>query len=725
MNGNKDEIYNFEKRLLQDRMQLQHLIYDQDIHDSEMMEHKLQNFHQEIEYMQRQLEYLKSGIEERNVQVMRTDQADMQPAGIRKNESAVNGKETEKIRITETKEPQKAEQKAEDAAPQTALQRDLEKIVGKSLMGIVASVLIFISLILFATLLLPYFNDTVKMVIMYLLSFAFLCAGLVRLRKDRENKFYVALTGCGVGAVYISLLLGNIYFKVIGDILLYVFIGIWSMGVCFLSRLKNKVFQVIGQLGIVIAMAFGCFLCSENEDAAKFLALVIFYMLSSGVLYYTHYSREFSDNLMQHVFNVINFRMLYITGVEVVGKGIHIISFLILAIFAVNIVIAMKARLERTGISFGFVISIYVFLTTRLLQCMILQNRVYVLTVYVLCMVLAVWTEWKTVKQKEGKYIAETVLIFLAAESLGIIGDWYKHGIIILIVLPCLFIGFYRANNVFKYVGMLFFANYRFAADAGNVRAAEQFLQGGIAAFAAYWLIYKKREQYSVLFKNVVHILTVLFLCAASEFLILEFTANVDASNVISFVLAAVFNIVMLKSCFGRNLKTGEKEKNTSYYAVNLLFMVAGLWRISRGNVIILHMLMIFITLVTFMVNSKNILDKRTGIGGIYVGIKFTVLMVVILNSFDVVNYVVSVACLILAIISIVGGFKGQYKSLRIFGLILSMLSTFKLIMVDISYANTLGNALSFFASGILCFMLSLIYNYIDRKFVKTLPEQG
>lgn len=177
MNGNKEEIYNFEKRLLQDRMQLQHLIYDQDIHDSEMMEHKLQNFHQEIEYMQRQLEYLKSGIEEQNVQAMRADQADLQPAGIHKNESAAGGKETEKIRITGTKEPQKAEQKAEDAAPQTSLQRDLEKIVGKSLMGIVASVLIFISLILFATLLLPYFNDAVKMAVMYLLSFAFLVQG--------------------------------------------------------------------------------------------------------------------------------------------------------------------------------------------------------------------------------------------------------------------------------------------------------------------------------------------------------------------------------------------------------------------------------------------------------------------------------------------------------------------------------------------------------------------
>ena len=44
------------------------------------------------------------------------------------------------------------------------------------------------------------------------------------------------------------------------------------------------------------------------------------------------------------------------------------------------------------------------------------------------------------------------------------------------------------------------------------------------------------------------------------------------------------------------------------------------------------------------------------------------------------------------------------------------MISIFKLIMVDINYDNTLGNALSFLASGVLCFAINMIYNYIDKK---------
>ena len=61
-------------------------------------------------------------------------------------------------------------------------------------MGVFASVLIFISIILFATVLLPYFNDTAKMITTFVLSFAFTGVGLWKLKKDKENKFLLDIT---------------------------------------------------------------------------------------------------------------------------------------------------------------------------------------------------------------------------------------------------------------------------------------------------------------------------------------------------------------------------------------------------------------------------------------------------------------------------------------------------------------------------------------------------
>lgn len=47
------------------------------------------------------------------------------------------------------------------------------------------------------------------------------------------------------------------------------------------------------------------------------------------------------------------------------------------------------------------------------------------------------------------------------------------------------------------------------------------------------------------------------------------------------------------------------------------------------------------------------------------------------------------------------------------------MVSVFKLIMIDIKYDSTLENAVSFFVCGLLCFVISFLYNRIDHHLKK------
>ena len=114
-----------------------------------------------------------------------------------------------------------------------------------------------------------------------------------------------------------------------------------------------------------------------------------------------------------------------------------------------------------------------------------------------------------------------------------------------------------------------------------------------------------------------------------------------------------------------------------------------------------------------------NYLKKEKITFGIYVGIKFTILMVIILNSFNSPNYLISIFAFLFAILCIVLGFCFSFKSLRIYGLVLSLVSIAKLILLDITYDNTIGHALSFFVCGILCFVISTIYNIVDKKINK------
>ena len=93
---------------------------------------------------------------------------------------------------------------------------DMEKVIGKSWMGVLASILIFLSLFIFAKLLIPLLTNEIKMVIMYTFSFAFLGFGVWLVHK-KQTALNISICSCGLGALYISMLLSNVYFKVISD----------------------------------------------------------------------------------------------------------------------------------------------------------------------------------------------------------------------------------------------------------------------------------------------------------------------------------------------------------------------------------------------------------------------------------------------------------------------------------------------------------------------------
>ena len=714
----------YEKRLIQDRQQLMELMEQYQEEDAGLVDYKLLCFQKEIAFMNHQLELMKDRAKvpatsmtdsERVVQKETQRQEPIRsvlPSGTAVVQNATEGNKKTMERVTNSHEQKKRYAK-----------KDLEKTIGRSLMGIFASVLIFISLILFATLLLPYFNDTAKMITTYVVSFAFLGGGLWKLRREKQNGFFLALTGCGFGALYISLLLSNLYFKVLGDIPLYILICIWGVAVCFFARERSKIFQVIGELGIAVSLLFGCVMCVDIQDTAKYMALLIFYCISSAVFYVVHYEREFNRNLIHHIFNTIHLIILYIASYELLDSGAEYL--LLLLISAVSVACAFSHKLEKESVSFGVFTTIYLYTACTALESMIGSNETFGILLYVSAILMMVLSECKKMAHKEGKYILQILLMILAMAGLDYHQTLYDYGPVFLVILPLLVAGFFRKNFVLKYGSLVMLCIYTISTST-KLYVPIQFLLGLIAFGAAFFLLWRQKEQYSKIFKYCLHLCASWFLLYMLEDVTYELVVKItsksayEISEILSYILFALFNMAMMKSVFGKNLCTHEAENPFVYNSINLIVMGAGLVHIYNGHEGIWHILLILTTIGAFLINAKNLLDKRNHIfAGIYVGIKFTILMVVILNSFDSVDYVISIACLVLAIVAIILGFAGQYKSLRVFGLVLSMISIFKLIMIDISYENTLGNAISFFVSGILCFVISLIYNYIDGRLKK------
>lgn len=725
MSERLNQLLLFEKRLLADRKQMLQLLEENRLSeeaDSELVNYKLDCFQKELNYLSKQTAFLKQ-------ELMAQEQEETK-AKVTEPVVVAETITGEEVKPEEPPKPQtqpqqsfaqemaesKEEPKAESKWASFANNAGWEKAIGKSLMGIFASVLIFISLILFATLLLPYFNDTAKMITTYVISFAFLGAGLWKMKKDPQNKFYIALTGCGMGALYISLLLSNMYFKVLGDIPLYVLIAIWGIGVVVFSKERSKVFQVIGELGITIAMLFGCTLCVGDGDVVKFIVLIVFYIISFGVFYGVHYQKEFVDNLMQHIFNVIN---LSFVGIACLGFGGEAIArvevWMLFILVLVSLASTFWHKAEKESFSFCFFGIVYIIMGYVIVNAMCTRTWIFGIIAYVTSIILMALYQWKKTSEEDGKFAVQWFLYIVAIIGVCCWKNGFTYGAVPLLILPALAAGFLTKNILFRYAGLLVGTVYLFSGHDMNVYV--HYLLCLVVVAAAHALLYWRKDCYQLGYKICVYLLTLLTLLQSAPILYKLFDKD-DFIGLIIFVILVAYNLFAMKSSFALDKKTGEKESPALYHLVNAVLMITGLVAIGEQPAsAVEHIIWIVVTLITFLINSKNYLDKRENmVAGVYVGIKFVLFLIVVLDSFEAVNYVISISCLLFAILSIIIGFAGDYKSLRMFGLVLSMISIFKLIMIDISYANTLGNALSFFGSGILCFVISLIYNYIDKK---------
>ncbi len=743
----RNEILEYEKRLLEDREQLRKLVEsigESTGESADIEQDKLNFFRAELAYMNKQLELLSQGkgaatvTQKTNVQPVSPHPAPQQYQPSQSVPQSVQYQQTvtQQQMIPPYQQYNQMQTRMPYAAPMSYVQQvpyvpqvplmqplpqapqrkpeDFEKKFGKTFMGIVASVLIFISIILFATLLIPSLNDTIKMVVTYVVSFIICGIGCIKLHKNRQDKFYLALTGCGMGALYISLLLSNMYFKMLPDIPLYALIAVWAVGICVLSRYNNLVFQIIGQIGIVISVIFGVALCISTEDVGKFTVLVIFYIVTSIVLYATHFKRRFDDNVCAHIANVISLFVIYMGSMFVVDRG-HIVFIILLLFVLAHIAVCYICTWKANECASGFIISFYGLFFCFSMFGLIENDTVCAVIIYTFMMILGAVAQFRKEDKDSSRIVVQVFAITSAFIAVCCVEMLMLHCLVPMLIVPLLLIGFWKENNLCKIDALLI--AYHYITFARDIHAMEWFVVGVLLVGTLYTLVYVCKDQYNSTYKGFVHVLGVLLFAFVGMEVLELFISSRDVCYSVNFIVVALFNVAIMKSPFSRDVRTGAKEKEDLYNAINALMMFMGLTSINADLPMALHIIVVLVTLGIFMVNSKNLLDKHpTGFGGAYVGIKFTIFMLVLLASYEATNYVVSIACFLFAVASIALGFALKYKSLRVYGLVLCMISVFKLIVMDIEYADTLGYAISFFVAGVLCFAISLLYNFVDKR---------
>lgn len=606
--------------------------------------------------------------------------------------------------------------------------KDFEKTFGEAVLPICASILIFISFILFAAIVLPYLNTAVKMILMYAVSIAIALTGALLLLRDRKNKGFIALTGCGMGALYLSLILSNTYFRAIGDVTLYIGLLVWSIAVCVMSRLRSNSFLIVGQVGVNLSVLLGVYLCTETRDAGKLLFLIIYALVTQMVFYISHLHREYNRNIANHIGWCVCL-ILLACGVnepylkDTLPGGVSAVVLLLALGALVVLSIVFFRTDERKSVAFGILNTLYAWAAYALISYHFAPVMFFVAVIAALA--LAALELRMPGERHAGKTIFQCALFFqilLAWLDVGLLKEYVS---VSLLAAVCLFYGFYRKNVMYKIAGFVYVILFAVVSMNGFAQLfwCLALVGGGVFMLCVF------RDQYRTWMKVTGYLLFLTVLLQALCRMLADSPWDTWRQNLLIFSVLSAVNIVMAKvPAMRRNPGSGEEEQGVrivtgvvqilfALYCCVCIFLVEGsvchLWAVLLGTVLV-------------CTNSVSLVIKEKSEAlSVYAGVKLLFYAMVVLKSYNAPRFLLSLAGLAFAAACVVFGFAAgrlfskNLKGIRIYGLTVIMLCIVKLLLFDIHFDSLLLRAAGLFASGVLCFGISMLYHLVDKRLMR------
>ena len=126
---------------------------------------------------------------------------------------------------------------------------------------------------------------------------------------------------------------------------------------------------------------------------------------------------------------------------------------------------------------------------------------------------------------------------------------------------------------------------------------------------------------------------------------------------------------------------------------------------------------------------AREIIKSKSVFVQVYVGLTATCIVNAacrgLSNIFEI-AYIFSIVTMITALVCITVGFAAKTKGLRVYGLIVVMLCVIKLVTFDIGTTNadSMSRVVAFIVGGIVCFIISGIYNKVESKFINEENKQ-
>lgn len=130
-------------------------------------------------------------------------------------------------------------------------------------------------------------------------------------------------------------------------------------------------------------------------------------------------------------------------------------------------------------------------------------------------------------------------------------------------------------------------------------------------------------------------------------------------------------------------------------------------------NAYLTYLCMLIFGVATLMICLQKKYHLNCSFKQLVIAIFLTYMALITRTSYPIVN---SILLMLIALICVGMGFAVQKKSLRIYGLVLSLVICAKLVLYDFMGANTLQKTILFFVVGVLALIIAAIYMILERS---------
>ena len=632
---------------------------------------------------------------------------------------------------------------------------NIEKFIGKNAMGIGASILVFISLIMFSTLIIPLlgkYAEIIKMFCMYLVSFGLIGVGEYLFRKKKSG--YTILTGCGVGALFISFVTTQFYFHFINIYVLYSFLLCWAVLLAFyLARMRNEMFLIVGQIGVFISVLWTLIeLSSELE-----LYLLVFYTIVAEASFFIAFykSKKYHIDLINvifcmasflflnasaniHLYNNVFFHTDLIANNNSLFSVWHFLLVLLTVFLFSYLAYFLNSRTKHFANYIIFIVSIFfinllcssynLFFGFKIANSYFSFNGYWLALIYSLVLFVIFNTNRKQFNGLHFALISCHILISMST-LLSVQGNMRLP---ILLVLMAAMIATnlvnYEKEELFFALHELIPASFLFGFFSDSEDLCLVYLTELLIIITQMILYYKRHKEQLSLSKmkkgvklgyeivstisSIVLTFVVSFMCFTKVCEWIKLNVNDDWCYLV-LLISYIILLMILKKYQWASFENGMYFAGFINIPIMLLFLVV---MPELEGVFLVSYIVLMAGL--FSVNTTNLI-KLNYMYGAYIFFKYTILILNILGTYNAPSLLYSFILLLISIVGILLGFYYRNKSIRIYGLVLSVIGIVKLILIDTWGAtsdNTLLRAVCFLSCGLICFGISLLYNFGEKR---------